>query len=162
MSRSLIYLLESEIFSFPGRPHNWKFSFKVWLNSKKLCIRPTKVMNPSFESYACASELQKLCIRASKVVHPSFKSCVSELQKLCIRASKVMHPSFKSCASELQKLCIRPTKLAHLTYKTCTSDLQKLCIQPTKYVHLTYVFNRNFDPYGSTVNYILVISAVPA
>ena len=99
-----------------------------------------------------------MCIRLARSVHPTQKKCASELQNLCIRPTKVVYPTYKI-------MCIRLTKSVHLTYKiykSCSSsDIQNLCIRPAKSVHPIYL-NRNIYLYGSTVNYILTISAVPA
>jgi len=61
-----------------------------------LLIRPTQ-------------ELQKFCIRPTKVVLPTYKSCASDLLLLCIRPTKVVYLTYKYSATDLHKFCIQPT-----------------------------------------------------
>ena len=82
-----------------------------------------KLSSPNLTPYigkSCASNLKKLCIRPTKSVHPTYKSCsASDLRKLCIRPTKelyirptkVVHPTY--------------VKVVHPTYESCASDLRK-------------------------------------
>ena len=44
---------------------------KVFIQPRKICIRPTKCVHLTYKS--CASDLQKLCIWPTKIVHPTYK-----------------------------------------------------------------------------------------
>ena len=66
-------------------------------NLKKLCIRPTKSVHPTYKS--CSA-------------HPTYESCASDLRKNCTSDLR------KLCIQPTLKLCIRPMKVVHPTYES--------------------------------------------
>ena len=74
----------------------------------------------------CAFGLQKFCIRPTKVLHPTYKSCASDLQicasnlqKLCIRPTTGLHPTQRS-----EQLTFSRSDALFLSIE-CVSDMHR-------------------------------------